>query len=339
MISRIYRLVDTKSIELKLRELQFYDDSILVKPDHMTICAADQRYYLGQRKKEVLRQKLPMALIHEATGTVLHDFSGKITKGSKVVLVPLQEGSGDANIKGNYRYSSTFASSNTDGFLCDLIVLPTNRVVSIKGEYTIIYAFTELLSVAINALQAFEATRRTDIDSFGVWGDGNMGFIMSLILRCKYPESRIYVFGKTPRKLLKFSFATKTFYVDQIPDGFSVSHGFECVGGLRSEGAIKQMVDMITPQGVLNLLGVSEEAVLIDTRLILEKGLLLAGSSRSDYNDFCEAASLISENEVCRKYLQILISEIIEVKTEDDIYKAFEQSVLNDFKTVIKWAI
>lgn len=75
MIGRIYRLIDTKRIEMKQREIPFHGDTVLVRPEYMSICAADQRYYLGQRRKEVLREKLPMALIHEATGTVIRDFS------------------------------------------------------------------------------------------------------------------------------------------------------------------------------------------------------------------------------------------------------------------------
>ena len=339
MIARVYRLMDTKRLELKLRELQFAEDSVLIKPEHLAICAADLRYYFGRRKREVLRKKLPMALVHEATGTVLRDYAGKAKEGSKVVLIPLEEGACQPEVKGNYRKDSQFASSGVDGFLRDLIVLPANRVLHIEGEYSPIYVFCEIVSVALGAVQVFEASKQTNADSFGVWGDGSMGFVMSLILRCKYPKASIYVFGKEPRKLIKFSFATQTFYVDQVPRELTVSHGFECVGGAGSEVAIRQILDIISPQGVINLLGVSEQGISLNTRKLMDKGLQLVGHSRSDTKDLAHALEMIHEDEFLRKYLKILVSEMVTARTEDDLYKAFEHDVMNDFKTVIRWAI
>jgi len=336
MIGRIYRLMDAKRIEMKRHEIKCSENSVLVKPEYMSICAADQRYYLGRRKKEIMREKLPMALIHEAIGTVLHDYSGKLEGGEKVVFIPLEATEGKE--KANYRTNSKFASSGYDGFMQDMFVLPHERIIPIKDDSTV-YVFSEILSVALNAISAFETTRQRNSDVFGVWGDGSMGFVMSLVLRCKYPKAKVYVFGKTARKLHKFSFATKTIYVDNIPPNLNISHAFECVGNAGSELAIRQILKTISPQGTVSLLGVNEDAVLINTRRVLEKGLILIGNSRSDETDFHEAINLISENELCKKYLRILISETIEVKTEDDIYYAFDQDVLNDFKTVIKWAL
>jgi len=336
MIGRIYRLIDVKRIEMKQREIKCSNDLVLVKPSYMAICAADQRYYLGKRKKEIMREKLPMALIHEATGIVLHDYSGQIENGKKVVLVPLEAAEGEE--KANYRTNSKFASSGNDGFMRDMFTLPRNRVIPVKND-SVVYVFSEILSVALSAISVFESTRRTNPNAFGVWGDGSMGFVMCLALRCKYPDAKIYSFGKTMRKSRKFSFVTKTIYIDNVPPDLIVDHAFECVGDAGSEIAIRQILKLISPQGTISLLGVNEDAVLINTRKILEKGLIIIGNSRSDEADFREAVKLIQENELCKKYLRILVSEIVEVKTEDDIYRAFDQDVLNDFKTVIKWAL
>lgn len=339
MINRIYRLMDTKRIEMVQREVQFMSSDVLIKPDYLSICAADRRYYMGRRKKEILNQKLPMALIHEATGTVLRDPSGQLAAGAKVVLIPLEPENSSNAIKSNYRQGSKFASSGPDGFMRDTIALPHDRLIPVSDDYSEIYVFSELLSVALGAIQAFENLCRIEKDIFGVWGDGSMGFVMSLALRCQYPDAEIYVFGKTARKLQKFSFVTKTFYIDQVPQGLKVSHCFECVGNTGSEAAISQMMELISPQGSISLLGVSEDSVAINTRSVLDKGLYLIGNSRSDAEDFKKAVTLIRENEICRRYLQILISEVIEIKTENDIHHAFEQDVLNDFKTVLKWSI
>jgi ribitol-5-phosphate 2-dehydrogenase len=134
MINRVYRLMDTQRIEMVQRQTPFGGDSVLVRPEYMAICAADQRYYLGRRKKEILSRKLPMALIHEATGTVLHDFAGDLPAGSKVILIPLDPGEGAGHIKGNYRQNSAFASSGPDGFMQDIVALAHDRLIPVTGH-------------------------------------------------------------------------------------------------------------------------------------------------------------------------------------------------------------
>jgi ribitol-5-phosphate 2-dehydrogenase len=339
MINRVYRLVDTKRIEPVLREIQDDEGDVLVRPEYMSICAADRRYYFGRRKKEILKKKLPMALIHEATGTVLYDRAGKYAAGAKVVLVPLVETEKLPFVKSNYNPANPFLSSGCDGFMRDAVAAPHERLVPIEENASVAYVFTEIVSVALGAISAFEKARVTEASALGVWGDGGMGYVTALTLKCLYPEAKIFVFGKTARKLQKFSFADKTFFIDDIPRDVKIDHGFECVGGTGSEAAIGQIAELVAPQGLIPLFGVSEEPVAIPTRVVLEKGLTLIGNSRSDANDFASAVRLIRENAMCGKYLRMLISETIEVNTEDDIAYAFEQDALNDFKTVIKWTI
>lgn len=339
MISRIFRLVDIKRIEMVQREVRFSDNAVLVKPDYMSICAADQRYYFGKRKKEIMSKKLPMALIHEATGTVMHDFTGKFVPGTKVVLIPLVPKDINNGIKENYREGSIFQSSDADGFMQDLIVSTHDRLVPVPSNYSNIYVFSELMSVVLNAIEAFEQNCLTEKRAFGVWGDGSVGYVMCLALKCLYPNARVYMFGKTARKLQRFSFVDKVFYIDKIPRDLQVDHSFECVGGIGSEAAIEQILSVISPQGCVSLLGVSEDSIAINTRTVLEKGLRLIGNSRSNTADFHKAVSLIQHNVLCQKYLQMLISQVVEVKREEDISFAFEQDTVNDFKTVMKWMI
>ncbi len=340
MIGRFYRLVDTKRIEMKEREIRINANTVLVQPEYLSICAADQRYYLGQRKKEVLNQKLPMALIHEATGTVIYDFTGKLKTGAKVVLIPLEESCENQNfIKGNYRENSRFASSGVDGFMRDIVAIDAERLISVGENYSVVHVFVELLSVAVGAIGEFDKTRRTPPDSIGVWGDGSVGFVTALALRCKYPGTKLYVFGKSARKLSMFSFVTHKYYINNVPEGLRVNHAFECVGGRKSEDALRHIIDLIYPQGTVNLLGVSEDSISIETRRVLDKGLQIIGSSRSDRSDFLMAVNLINTREMCRKYLSLLISETIEIKNEKDISRWFEHDILNDFKTLGIWRI
>ncbi len=339
MIGRIYRLMDIKRIEMNQREIKFGKDDIIVRPDYLAICAADQRYYFGQRDRKALDEKLPMALIHEATASVMYDPTGALPVGTKVVLIPLIEEDANDRIRGNYNPKNKFASSGVDGFMRDMISISRNRVIPIESEYSMVFVFSELISVVINALDAFERKRVTDVGRIGIWGDGNMGFIVSLVIHCLYPDSEIFIFGKTMRKLQHFSFADKVMMIDRIPEGTTVDHCFECVGGKNSELAIEQMINIISSQGCINLMGVSETPVAVNTRLVLEKGITLLGNSRSNSEDMKKAVKLISENPLCRKYLQMLVSEVVDIYDESDMAHSFEQSTLNDFKTVMKWEV
>lgn len=339
MINRIYRLMDTKRIEMVQREVILSENMIIARPDHISVCAADQRYYQGKRKREILMEKLPMALIHEATATVMYDPRGELNPGTKGVLVPLVPPEEKSSIKANYNKSSEFMSSGRDGFLQDYISVPRGGFVPIAGDYTAVYVFSELISVIFNALESFEKACVTSKTNFGIWGDGSLGFIAGLVLRHMYPNSRIYVFGKTARKLQRFSFADELVYIDNIPKDLYIDNCFECVGGIGSESALRQIIELTLPQGCISLLGVSEDEISINTRSVLEKGLKLLGNSRSCSEDFIKAVDLIHGSIVCRKYLETLISGMIEIQNESDITNMFEQDILNDFKTVGKWLI
>lgn len=54
-------------------------------PEYLSICKADQRYYLGNRSREALKAKLPMALIHECVARVVFDPTGHYKPGDLVV--------------------------------------------------------------------------------------------------------------------------------------------------------------------------------------------------------------------------------------------------------------
>ena len=280
-----------------------------------------------------------MALIHEATCTVLYDAKGNLKPGSKAVLIPLIPPSGNLSVKANYDLNSRFMSSGYDGFMRDYISIPGNGIIPVTGDNSLTYVFSEIISVMFNALETFENSCLTEKKSFGVWGDGSMGFISSLVLKCIYPQSSVYVFGKTARKLQRFSFVDEVFYIDNVPDGVRIDNCFECAGNTGSELAVRQMIELISPQGCISLMGVSEEEISVNTRTILDKGLQLIGNSRSSAKDFAKAVDLILNSALCKKYLETLISEVIEIRSESDITKLFEQDILNDFKTVGKWLI
>lgn len=101
-----------------------------------------------------------------------------------------------------------------------------------------------------------------------------------------HPDTKLVIFGTNEDKLSSFTFADETHLVWEIPEDMKIDRAIECVGGDASQKAIDQMIDIIQPEGTIALLGVSEHAVPINTRMVLEKGLHLYGSSRSGRADF-----------------------------------------------------
>ena len=332
MINRVYRLVAPKRFEICFLDQTLTEDRVYVKPTYMAICAADQRYYLGLRPKEILDKKLPMSLIHEAIGEVVFDLKGEYKKGDRVVMIPNTPSLESDIIKENYLPKTKFRSSGYDGFMQSAIPMRRDRIIKlgdmVKSETA---SFTEMFSIPFSILDEFDKAAHCIRDSFGVWGDGNIGFVTALVL-----NSKVYVIGKDREKLNYFSFVDEVYDASELPEGFKVDHAFECCGGKYSEAAINQIIDYIGPQGVIGLLGVSENPPMINTRMVLEKGLTLIGSSRSGYNDFKRAVDMLEDTET-NNYLNTIISEIVEVNKIDDINRAFDSDATNKFKTVLKW--
>ncbi len=338
MINSVYRLIAPGMIDIACTQPDI-KNSVLLRPLYLSVCKADQRYYLGKRSREALKAKLPMALIHECVAKVVFDPTGNFKPGEIVVPVPNTPTEDDDVIAENYRPSSRFCSSGYDGFLRDYIDIAPDRLVRVpEGADLRIASFAELISVSVHAISRFEKFSHSRKDSVGIWGDGNVGFITALVLRALYPEMKIYVFGTVYDKLAYFSFADGAYHVDHVPDGLKIDHAFECVGGEGSRFAIAQIIDLINPEGSIGLMGVSERFVDINTRMVLEKGLSLFGSSRSGVEDFQRTMDLLAENPKISAYLENLIGGVVEVRTISDIHSAFAQDISRHFgKTVIKW--
>ena len=338
MINSVYRLVAPGMIEVACTQPDI-KNSVLLRPVYLSVCKADQRYYLGNRSREALKAKLPMALIHECVAKVVFDPTGNFKPGEIVVPVPNTPTEDDDVIAENYRPSSRFCSSGYDGFLRDYIDISPDRLVRVpEGVDLRIASFAELISVCVHAVARFERFSHKRKNSIGIWGDGNVGFITALILKALYPEAKLYVFGTVYDKLAYFSFADGAYHVDHVPEGLKIDHAFECVGGEGSRFAIAQIIDLINPEGSIGLMGVSERFVDINTRMVLEKGLNLFGSSRSGVEDFRKTMDILAENSKIPAYLENLIGEVVEVRTISDIHTAFARDISRHFgKTVIKW--
>ncbi len=339
MINQSYRLYSPKQIRIEQIDERVKENDVIIKPIYLSICAADQRYYTGNRDKEVLKKKLPMALIHEAVGEVIYDPKGKIERGTKVVLIPNTPTEVDDVIKENYLRSSYFKSSGVDGFMQNFVCIDRGRIIPYKKIEDRIAVLLELMSVVMNALEHFDHYSHMRKQTLGVWGDGSLGFITCLILKKTFPNARVVLFGKTEEKARYFQFVDETYQIANIPDDLRVDHAFECVGGLGSEAAINQIIDYINPEGSIALMGVSENNVPINTRMVLEKGLTLLGNSRSGYEDFKAAIDFLETYPEASDYLNNIISEEVIVHDVKDINRAFENDLNNEFKTIMRWKV
>lgn len=338
MINEVIKLVAPKRMEIFFQEENIDADTVIVRPKFLSICAADQRYYTGKRAKEILDKKLPLSLIHEAVGEVLYDPKKQFEKGDKVVLIPNTPIEQDEIIKENYLRTSKFRASSYDGFLQNVITMKRDRIIEIKNIDSKIASLSEPVSICINAIEEFLKTSHKRRDTIGVWGCGSIGYLTTLMLKKYFPNSKIIIFGTNEEKLNYFSFADETVLINHIPEDLKIDHAFECVGGKKSENAIEQIIDVINPQGTISLLGVSEEPIGINTRMVLEKGIKLIGNSRSGYEDFKKAIEIMQDDKI-QDYIENIIVDTIKVNNVNDIYMAFDADLNNDFKTVMEWNI
>lgn len=339
MLNAVYQLKKPRQFEMVFKDITFDRKHIIVRPTHLSICNADQRYYQGNRPEEILKKKLPMALIHEGIGKIVYDPTGQFQVGDRVVMIPNLPCEEDAVIAENYLRSSKFRASGTDGFLQEYVETVADRLVKLPEDINLtVAAFTEIVSVSYHAIDRFMKTAHSRRNAIGVWGDGNVGYITALLLKSRYPEIKVYVMGVNESKLHDFTFVDGTYLVNEIPKDFRIDHAFECVGGNGAHKAINQIIDFINPEGTIGILGVSEDFAPINTRMVLEKGLRIIGSSRSGREDFVNLVELYKQKPEIVEYLENIVGEQIVVREIRDITKAFEMDIHKLIgKTIMVW--
>lgn len=339
MLNTVFRLTQPRKFEIEFNEIDIFSNDVIVRPTYLSICNADQRYYQGTRDAKVLAKKLPMALIHEGIGEVVYAPDGSFKPGDKVVMIPNTPTEKDDIIAENYLRSSKFRASGFDGFMQEYVQIPADRLVSLPdGIDPEVAAFTEIVSVSVHAITRFNKIAHSRREVIGVWGDGNLSYMTCVFLKKFFPDTKIYVFGIVPKKLQDFTFVDKTFLTTEIPDDMHFDHAFECVGGNGSQVAINQIIDYINPEGTISILGVSEYPVPINTRMMLEKGLRMFGSSRSGRADFEKTVQMYVEYPEIVEYLSHMVGVVKPVRNIKDMMEAFDLDTKKAFgKTIMKW--
>ncbi len=335
MINHIYQLTGVKTLCIKYEDISFSKD-VIVQPEYMAICHADQRYFQGKRDSKIMCEKLPMALIHECCGRVIYDPTGEFKKGQTVVLIPNMPPPNYGTIYENYARGAHFLSSGYDGFMKELISIVPDRVVPYQDIEPEVATITEFVSVAVHASERFDKISHEIRDRIGIWGDGSLAYVVANVIKLRFPMSKVTVIGKQQKKLAQFSFVDETYTAAEIPDDLQVDHAFECCGGEGSYYAIQDIIRYINPQGTLILMGVSENQIPVETRMVLEKGITIVGCSRSGRRDFEYAVTMMRHSNIQQRLKRIIFEEK-PVSSIGDIHKAFEDDMFTPFKTVFKW--
>ena len=345
MFINIFKVTSPGVIEEFIDSVDLDNQSVLVKVDTMAICKADIRYFLGNRDINVLNHKYPLAPIHEAVGKVIKDPTGTFKPGDKVILVPnsVDEGFKDhsnrrclrEDLGDNYYPKATFRSSTADGFLRNFYTCSPDLLVKYNENIDpSIAVFSELLSVAHAAIRRINFA---EVEKMALFGDGIMAYIVYIMLVNNYPRLDLTVFGIDDNKLAHFKKAKVAHVDNYLGDKFDTL--IECVGGRFSEDAINQMIDLSIPGADLILMGVSEEKVPLNTRVVLDKGLSLKGVTRSNKKDFEFVAKMLDKKEVVDD-LSIMVLSENKIGSVNDIYRCFEEDINNKTligKNLMKW--
>ncbi|MGM8366373.1 alcohol dehydrogenase catalytic domain-containing protein [Virgibacillus sp. W0181] len=341
--SAAYRLKSPGHFEKELLDVELKPGYVAVEPNLASVCHADLRYYTGNRRKEALKDKLPMALFHEGIGRVVESNSSEIVIGQRVVIIPnipryaLDQkpkseccsscSSGGAD---NYCAEGVFLGSGYDGVAQSRLVLPVENVRIIPEQIPDnIAVLTELCSVSLHAIKQLA---ESDIHNrkIAVFGDGPVGFLTASMLHYHLlvPKEQLIVFGAIESKLEKFDFATPYLIHDfNFSKELGITDVFECTGGPFSESAINQAIKLISRNGKLILLGVTEEKVPVNTRDILEKGIKISGSSRSSYAEFKMLMDILQNKHLQKNLLKLVPKNPYYIRNVADLSVAMNHVV------------
>ncbi|QSX09295.1 alcohol dehydrogenase catalytic domain-containing protein [Alkalibacter rhizosphaerae] len=348
--TKVTQLIKPYRFELVEKIKEKRDSDLVIRPTLACICAADLRYYTGNRRPEALEKKLPMALLHEGIGVVLQDSQNGHRKGDRVVIVP--------NIPGyihdpqkyptpedccvackqgvhfeNHCSNVHFLSSGYDGMTQDRLVHP--GLCAVKIPETVpdeVAVLSELVTVCYNAAyKAYLAEKLSSKSKVLLFGDGPVGYCLYAVLHHIFhlPKENIHVVGKSEEKLVHFKNATTHLLGEEIPGDFALA--FECVGGKGITQAADIAIRQMLPGGMLVLMGVSEEDVPINTRDVLEKGLHLIGSSRSSRINYKTVMEHMEDPDFQETLLALHSTPAFVIKEPKDLNLAFDFAASKDY--------
>ncbi|CAM4088804.1 alcohol dehydrogenase catalytic domain-containing protein [Paenibacillus alkaliterrae] len=339
--SRTYRLVQPGIMEEFLIDRVVRENEVVIEPTLSSICHADLRYYTGKRRPEALKKKLPMALLHEGVGTIVASKAPDLKPGQRVLIVPnipgyLLDGvepedccpACSGELGENYCQRGRFLGSGYDGIAQSRLVMPAKSVLPIPDEVPDnIAVLAELISVSYQAIKHLKDSFKTA--KVAVFGDGPVGYLTSSLIHYLFrvETERLLAFGAIAEKLNEFQFAKRALVQDyDFDNGEKVDIAIECTGGHFSSSAVNQAIQMMNPGGRIILMGVTEELVSINTRDVLEKGLILVGSSRSTIPDYPPVVEAMKNPQYQKALKRLLPTQVIGIHSIEDLKQSFDET-------------
>jgi ribitol-5-phosphate 2-dehydrogenase (NADP+) len=340
--SHVYRLENPYQFKTEEIQRHVLENDVAVEPSLASICHADLRYFTGSRNVEVLKRKLPMALLHEGIGKIVESREPGLPIGQRVVIVPNLPGyllkhapkesccpSCQDEASENYCERGAFLGSGYDGIGQSRLVIPSQCAIPIPAEIPDeIAVLAELCSVSYEAILNIAPYITMD-SQVAVFGDGPVGYLTVALLHHVYhlDADQLTVFGADESKLANFTFANrKMVQSTDFKKDIQLDIVVECTGGPFSESAINQAIDALNPRGKIVLMGVTENKVLINTRDVLEKGITVYGSSRSTYKTFRAVIEAMRDADYQRTLRKILPQTVNEIRNEQDLYRSMKEA-------------
>lgn len=326
---------------------------VLLKPILTGICQSDIRYFFGRRDIEILKKKYPLCLLHEGVAEVVKG-NDKFKEGTNVIVIPNipcyihnkskeKCSSCNSGISENYCLDVKFMSSSCDGMAQTYFLQPVECIISIPQHIPDeVAVLTELLTVNYRAIMGANITEK---DKVAVFGCGPTGYLMAALLHFvkHIKKENLYVLDIRDKKLnyIKEFATTINLNNEKISGKFFdfFDKSFECVGGKGSESAINYALRLLKPKGILVLLGVSEEKRAVQTRLILDKGLIIKGTTRSPRQDYSIVLGFMKDKKFCDVLLKIICDERFKANSAEELVKAFKKADDPEHygKVLIEW--
>ncbi len=361
--SRIFEVVGPYKMRERWEEINEIPDGCMLLKTRLTgICHADLRYVSCSRPPEILRERLPLCVLHEGIAEVagigehVHGFR----RGDLVVVVPnipcyvhdperypdiyracraCRPGGAGENLCEDVR----FLASNAHGLCRTSLVHPASCAFAVPPEVPEEAAvLTEPLTVIKRAVK--QASVDFD-DKVAVLGGGVMGFFLATVLSriVGIPKRNLLVTDIFDFKLEKFTdFATAVNTKEKPLGGEFLSSfdvAFECAGGKAAEATIDQALSLLSSGGMCLLVGVSEGKVPTRTRKVLEKGLTLKGTTRSAAIDYPEVLEWLRLKDFRKILKRIVHPEIFSAKNSESIISACKtaENPKTHGKVLIDW--
>jgi ribitol-5-phosphate 2-dehydrogenase len=312
----VYRLTHPFRIERVEESIPAPDRGwVLLRPLRLGICGSDLKLYTGARERSALLRKLPMALLHEGVAEVVAAGEGTpFRPGEHVVPAPnlpctvahpdrypsieqacyaCRPGGAGAN----YCTDGQFLSSNVDGMARTVFLHPAACTIGMpEGASDTLAVLVEPLATVLAGL---EHVPPGDGRRFLVLGNGTMGLLTLIALRMRFEvdasnititghhwESRTEVVEGLGRAV-----EADGSWADEKPDTVDVA--FECVGGDASAPTLGLAIQKLRPGGTGVIFGPSEGPMLVDTRMMIAKGLSIVGCNRALPRHFADALALV----------------------------------------------